>query len=208
MRNNLTLPVHMLMLVLVGTGLWAGTCRGQELAWGFRSHRRPLRPPSEEPVKILTTVEGWGEDEDRAKDYAVKKVSARVEQYLRSQVPGLEWTPSPAYIKKRMLREPAERRRIKDVDEGDKHVKCWAWNVAVSRSDLEDIVRRDTNRRVHHRLGILTAILIAVVALLAVVAGYIRLDDWTKGYYTGWLLAAAVGSLALVGSGLWLVLRS
>jgi hypothetical protein len=54
-------------------------------------------------------------------------------------------------------------------------------------------------------MGLLGKILVGLVALLAVVTGYIRLDDWTKGYYTGWLRLAAWGILAVVGTGLfWL----
>ena len=55
------------------------------------------------------------------------------------------------------------------------------------------------------RLGWLARVVAGLVALLAAVAGYIRLEEWSKGYYTGWLkLAAAVAvavGLFLLASG-------
>jgi hypothetical protein len=205
MRTTLTLPVHTLVLTLVGCGLWLGTARGQELAWGFKSHRRAGRTTAApEAVKRITVVKGWGEDQERAKFHAATKVRAQVEQYLRSQAPGLEWIPPLAYIERHLLKDPPERRPEKDTAEEDgRPVRCWEWTVAISQQDWNDILRHDNDRRVHHRLGLLGRILAAVVALLAVVTGYIRLDDWTKGYYTGWLLAGAAGGLALVGTALW-----
>ena len=46
-------------------------------------------------------------------------------------------------------------------------------------------------------LGVLTV-------LLGVIAAYIRLDEWTKGYYTRWLAVGAAGFLTAVGLSVWL----
>jgi len=43
--------------------------------------------------------------------------------------------------------------------------------------------------------------------LLLAVAGYLRLEDATKGYYTRLLRLAAVAFVALVGAGLWMMAR-
>ena len=47
--------------------------------------------------------------------------------------------------------------------------------------------------------------LLGVVVLLAAISGYIRLEDATKGFYTGLLRLGMVGVLCAVGAGLWLV---
>ena len=53
--------------------------------------------------------------------------------------------------------------------------------------------------------SLMVRVLAALVALLAAVACYLRLEDATKGYYTTLLRLAAVGFVALVGAGIWLL---
>jgi len=49
---------------------------------------------------------------------------------------------------------------------------------------------------------LLGKILASLLVLLSAVVGYVRLDEWTKGFYTGWLRLAA-GVFAVVAAGLW-----
>ena len=56
------------------------------------------------------------------------------------------------------------------------------------------------------RVGLACAWLAALVALLAVGAGYFRLEELTRGYYTGVLRLLLLGSAGAIGAGLWLVL--
>jgi len=44
-----------------------------------------------------------------------------------------------------------------------------------------------------------------VTVLLGAVAGYVRLDEWTKGYYTGRLFLAAVAVVVAAGAGVVLL---
>jgi hypothetical protein len=201
MRTTLTFPVHALVLSLVGTGLWCESSRAQETPprYGFFSSHR-ARGTESESAQEIATVDSWGENQGEAKAYAIKKALPLVEHYLRSQVPGLEWQPPRAYIERAFFQKKPERVESKDVEDGDGRMKCWRWTVAIRRSTWQDILRRDAEQRVAHRMGFLGLILAAVLAFLAVVAGYIRLDDWTKGYYTGWLLTGAVSGLALAGA--------
>jgi hypothetical protein len=55
------------------------------------------------------------------------------------------------------------------------------------------------------RQGVLVRVLAGLVALLAVIAAYLRLEDATKGYYTTLLRLAAVTFVVLVGAGIWLL---
>ena len=43
----------------------------------------------------------------------------------------------------------------------------------------------------------------AVAALFAI-AGYVRLDEWSKGYYSGLLKAVAVLAVAGIGVAAWM----
>ena len=49
---------------------------------------------------------------------------------------------------------------------------------------------------VSQRMTLLAKVLAGILALLVTVAGYIRLEELTKGYYTRWLRLAVVGCVS------------
>jgi hypothetical protein len=57
----------------------------------------------------------------------------------------------------------------------------------------------------HDRQLLLARLLAAAVAVLLVITGYLRLEHATRGYYTTLLRLAAVGIVAVVSAGLWLL---
>jgi len=82
---------------------------------------------------------------------------------------------------------------------------------SVARQDFE-IQERQFQQSVREyratsRQKILAAVLGGLVALLLAVAGYLRLEDATKGYYTRLLRLAVVAFVALVAAGLWVMAR-
>ena len=64
------------------------------------------------------------------------------------------------------------------------------------------IAEDERNTHIKERMGILAAIIAGVTVLLGCVAGYVRLDEATKGYYSGRLRLAAVVVLILAGCGI------
>jgi hypothetical protein len=87
--------------------------------------------------------------------------------------------------------------------------------IGVRPEDLQGLVNQDQDYRhkmeilareqvIQGRMLLLAKVFGVVIALLLVVAGYIRLDEYTKGYYTGWLKVAAFGILAGVGIALFM----
>ena len=57
------------------------------------------------------------------------------------------------------------------------------------------------------RMVFLVKVLVGIVALLVTICGYIRLDEWSKGYYTKWLKLGAIVCIAAVTTLLWSLLR-
>jgi hypothetical protein len=57
------------------------------------------------------------------------------------------------------------------------------------------------------RMVFLVKFLVGIVALLLTICGYIRLDEWSKGYYTQWLRLGAIACFAAVTVLLWSLLR-
>jgi hypothetical protein len=55
------------------------------------------------------------------------------------------------------------------------------------------------------RMVFLVKFLAGIVALLGTICAYLRLDEWSKGYYTKWLRLAAVGCAGAVTVFLWML---
>jgi hypothetical protein len=78
-----------------------------------------------------------------------------------------------------------------------------------ARSEIEEQERqyqhKERQERATARQSIMVRVLGGLVALLVVIACYLRLEDATKGYYTTLLRLAAVTFVVLVGAGIWLL---
>src|SRR5436305_1561951 len=81
---------------------------------------------------------------------------------------------------------------------------------AASRADgkhggLGQVVRATAQAIAEARADVAPQHLAAALVLLAVVGGYLRLEEMTRGFYTGLLRVAAVALLVLAGVGLWML---
>jgi hypothetical protein len=65
---------------------------------------------------------------------------------------------------------------------------------------MQDQARQDVRQ---HRQVMLFRVLAGLVALLLVLGGYLRLEEATRGYYTGLLRLTAAVLLLFVAAGLW-----
>ncbi|MFQ3651710.1 MAG: hypothetical protein SNJ75_15405 [Gemmataceae bacterium] len=74
-----------------------------------------------------------------------------------------------------------------------------------TREWLELQQRLQQEQRAKERQWWLGRILAALVLVFAVLAGYLQLEEWTRGYATRWLRAIAIGLLLLGGLLLWWV---
>jgi hypothetical protein len=165
---------------------------------------RPPLPPSPPalPVKLgreraaagIVAVEGRiSANEPRAEADARVQLDHRVRDWLAPEVPA-SWRP-PA----RMIDRLVVGKQIRPV------VKPYGTlYVATLEADLspprrQPIVAVYHRQLVAHRLTVLGGVLGFVLACLAAVAGYIRTDEATKGYYTGWLRAAAAAGVGAAG---------
>jgi len=199
MRSALTGSVNSLILVVVAMGMWFQAARAEG---------GPVASPgpslAEEPEHEFDRVEGRGRSRKEAQRDAVGKAQVIIVKHLRRLEPPVEWTPPGSFIRDRLLGKPQHEEAKDETVEGV-HVECWSWPLAINSKTWQAIQEADRKERVERRMILLAKLLAGLVALLGVVAGYVRLDEYTKGYYTGWLRAGALGALAVVGAGLWLL---
>lgn len=77
--------------------------------------------------------------------------------------------------------------------------------VEVTQQGWAELARQVRHERSGDRMQAAALGLGLVTVLLGAVAGYVRLDEWTKGYYTGRLFLAAVAVVVAAGAGVVLL---
>jgi len=98
------------------------------------------------------------------------------------------------------------------VEEKGKETECRrVWIKLAINSDNWKLIQKEVRQAeednrlqlMRTRMVFLVKLLAGLVALLATICGYLRLDEWSKGYYTKWLRLAAVGCVGAVTVFLW-----
>jgi hypothetical protein len=102
-----------------------------------------------------------------------------------------------------------ESRTVGDAGNETENRRVWI-KVAINSENWKliqkEIRQWEDQKRLalmRNRMGFLVKFLAGIVALLGTICGYLRLDEWSKGYYTKWLRLAAVGCLGAVTVFLW-----
>ena len=179
---------------------------------------RPLTPTERgkeaEAIELAQTVVGtWQKTKDDAERDALEKAQETLLFYLQKREPSVLWRPDLEYIRKNLVKgTDFESKEFDDPNVG--LMQRASLEIQVSRRDRDAMLRQDRDHkqelvdrfRAHvaeQRLHRLSKVFGALVALLAGAAGYIRLDELTKGYYTNWLRLAAASFVGAAGAGLW-----
>jgi hypothetical protein len=166
------------------------------------SLRPELSSRTTETGEASWSVLGRGETSKDAFQDALEEAQARVYAYLRQQQPPIEWMPPREYVREHLVKEQRPE-PPKNFGAPVGVLRQVLLSVEVTPADYRAITRIDREYRMGQRLGWLARVVAGLVALLAAVAGYIRLEEWSKGYYTAWLRVGAVLFLGAVGAGLW-----
>jgi hypothetical protein len=191
------------------------------VAFGFRlrevmAFEGPTTPGANPAVKPYSSThevwhvvkDGWGKTGEDARRDALTKAYDQFLNEVRGMSPPVEWRPTADYLETRLgnrLRwtdEPADT--FPDPVGRMEHVKL---TVDITDQDRQEIRRLDQEVRREGRLLFLAKILAGVLVFLAAVAGYIRLDEWSKGYYTAWLRLGAASLVGAAGAAVWLFLQ-
>jgi len=195
-------PIPLASLVILGL------LAGGSSAYAGRPHgpARPVsaRAPAKSQPSPSWVVQGFGLEQEDAEQEALKAAKEKVLNYLSGQGVVLKWDPSLAFIRSLVKKiEPAD-----DVDvqiAGIAPAKHVSVHFELSPQNYQYILKKESELRGQERMVILGKVLAGLVGILAAVAGYFRLEDATKGYYTAWLRLGAIGFVAMIGAGLWLL---
>jgi hypothetical protein len=166
--------------------------------------RLPEAPPRGVDRNYSLDVEGRGLTEKDAEQNALKGAQDEVRVFLAEQNHSFEWRPSLDYINNHLVKKSDP---LPPEDFGDPlgTLQGVVLHLEIGSKDWQDMLRQDRLARADSRMLLLAKLLVGLVALLGAVAGYLRLEEMTKGYYTAWLRFTAIAFVTAVGAGIWLI---
>jgi hypothetical protein len=138
--------------------------------------------------------ENWKASPQQSMDEAIALITVELGDYLRNQQPPIEWTPPPWFVENLVKRSVTLNDKPLAGVPGAKKYR-YEGTIQINAAVRADILRHDREFRSQQRMLWLALVVAGIVALVSVVAVYVRMDEMTKGYYTGWLRVAAVGFL-------------
>jgi hypothetical protein len=160
---------------------------------------QPPRPPEVKKPLIKEQFTGYGVTPTLAQNDALREACKWLEENG-----GLGWSPDPQYLRDhnmiRFVGEPED----KEIDAAGK-VKVVKAELEITTQQAREIQKQAQQERMKARQGISLLVVIGVVCFLAVVGGYLRLEEATKGYYTRLLRVAAVVVLLVILAGLCVI---
>ncbi|MFL5342729.1 MAG: hypothetical protein ACJ8F7_21565 [Gemmataceae bacterium] len=145
----------------------------------------PLWQSKVESQRFAQSEEAWND--------ALEKATTQLRLYLLERRPSIEWRPTPEFIRSNKIVKQSEDREVTDSAVPNMPpMHQVSLQLAVTPEDLKLIQREDHKYRVEQRLWLAGRGLGGLVLLLGALAGYMRLDELTKGYFTFPLRAAAL----------------
>jgi hypothetical protein len=158
---------------------------------------KPAEPQA--PVEPTLRVSGGFEKtKDLARDSAIRAAVSDLHDYLLQQDPPITRMPTTEFIRRKVLLKDQEQVTTTKVP-GDAGTEQEMYKVTVALKVKPEHMRElRSEERSREALWVLAGL----GGLAAVGAVFFRIDAWTKGYLTSWLVLGTVGAATLL-AGLW-----
>ena len=166
--------------------------------------RRPVAEPpmAKGPADPVWKEEVLGPDQTKsqlARTDALKAACDAVAEYMQRRYPGYRFVPTPQFLTDRKMVDDGKDEPQTLADADAPIMIRHRLTVEILPEHLRRLLQEDRKLRVEDRLWLAGRALAALLIVLVAFAGYIRLDDWTKGYFSLALKLTAV-ALAVAGS--------
>lgn len=167
---------------------------------------RDVVTPAPERQPIIFTVVGEGKTLEDAQEEALETARKRITEKLRSLRPSLGWQPSAGYLREHNMTRVIRQYERKSELTGLGLLQGVELEVTVTDRQLRDMLAEDRHERQRDRHVQTFKVLGALLAFGFLFAGYVRLEELCRGFFSGLLKVGLLASLAVVGAGLWWVL--
>jgi hypothetical protein len=157
-------------------------------------------------------VTGEGNSPELAEKVALVRAKNKLRDHFGSQAVIVESELSDEFILGTLAKKKQAHSPEPDGDPiahgnftVDLHLELDAPEYRELRQRVRESAEMHRLEEVGRRIFLLGRGLIGLVAVLGGFAGYLRMEDATKGYYTTWLRVATIGLVSAVVAGLWLI---
>ncbi|MBY0521800.1 MAG: hypothetical protein K2R98_00285 [Gemmataceae bacterium] len=178
----------------------------------------PADARTEPVVKLVSQVDDreprwkvvskWQVTKQDAFESAIAAAQAEIMDYMRGQNQPLELTP-PRDLVRSCAKVDKNTEESRNFGPGVGEMHRVTVEVTLSDHGRQTLQAKDREFRVQQnqvarevrsqeRLIFLAKLVAGLVAVLGATACYFRMEDMTKGYYTGWLRLAAAGFVGAV----------
>jgi hypothetical protein len=170
----------------------------------FGHPTRPEEPAMpEEPT--FTATGGFDSTKEKAKESAIRAAVEKLHDYLLEQNPPITKSPTTEMVRRMLIRHPGASEA--DAAYGkvtEQVIEVSGKNETMYQAEVAVKVRPEHIRemRARERSSEALWVLAGLGGLAGVLAVFFRIDAWTKGYLTSWLVLGTVGAAALL-TGLW-----
>lgn len=132
-----------------------------------------------------------------ARESALLSAQEKLREWLLRQNPPIRRAPSLETIQREMIRQELTPQEEQILNQQDKMYKITL-EVEIKPHQMRSLRERDRVVSGMWTLG-------GLLAILGVLALLFRLDEWTKGYLTRWLIAAGILVVILLVAGWFFV---
>lgn len=203
--------VALLVIGLIGVGLRSKSRQSAPII-GLRAEaqsppRTKTTSSRQATAKTSAATPSWkvevtGESQstaNAARQDALRAAGRVLAEHLRERYPGYNYTPTPDFlIDHKLVDDGREESHQLDAPEAPVMIRA-TYTVELRPSEIDNLLNEDRHLRAEDRLKQAAYILGAIVVVLLVFVGYIRVDEWTKGYFS---LALKLTALALAAAAL------
>jgi hypothetical protein len=155
------------------------------------SSRKSKEPEKPKEPTFLATGE-FESTKEKARESAIQAALEKLHEHLQQQNPPIHRMPTSEMVRKMLLNDQ-EKVLEEPVDGGT----MYKMTVAV-RVEPEHVREVRSRERSSEALWVLAGL----AGLGAVLAVFFRIDSWTKGYLTSWLVLGTIGAGAML-AGMW-----
>ncbi len=185
------LLLSLLIPAIAAVGL-AGEAQAKAPRPPKRDHRSAPPAPAAAPRELRTVQSELMASVERSENDLTVQVKRAIVDWLAQDGVPASWTPPKGLVESMLVGKPA----VEPVQWKDLQVFRASRQVDFSPSKKAELLEVFHRQQAGRRLAILGGGLVFVLSLLGAVAGYIRADEATRGYYTNPLrLVAAAGVL-------------
>jgi hypothetical protein len=153
--------------------------------------------PPKEPL-WKAEISGQGTSPQAARQEAIKNAAEKLSAHLRARYPDFKYIPSPQFLIDQKMVDEGRDEKMTLSDPAAPEVTLHTLVVEMREDHLNQLLVKDRQERGHERLWEAGHVLGGLLVMLIALVGYVRLDDWTKGYFS---LPLKLGALSLAVAG-------